>query len=317
MSNQTFHLHIIHQPMSMFRLTLLLLALCIGQSTIAQTLTKTIPGFQSPESVAEEKGGRYLYVSNVGPKLEPTTEDGDGFISRLTRTGEVDKLKFITGLNAPKGMAIVGSTLYVTDINKVYGYSLPDGKRVKTFTLDKSIRFLNDLVAQGDAFLFTSATDNGIIYRIDLRTDKIEELKVDDLPPGVNGLCIAGEMLYLNTYMGTGEGRCGTVDLRAAKLKFIPLAEMVGDFDGIFTQDGRIVLASSWANPREGAALLRWEYKPISPVEIQAPGSPVTQLSLPKDMKSPADFLYISETGTLYLPDMMGNRLLVFSYDLQ
>lgn len=301
----------------MFPLTLLLLALCLGQAAFAQTLTKTIPGFQSPESVAEEPGGRYLYVSNVGPKLEPSTEDGDGFISRLTRTGEVDKLKFITGLNAPKGMAVVGNMLYVTDINKVYGYSLPEGKRIKSFTLDKSIRFLNDLVAQGDGYLLTSATDKGIIYRIDLRTDKVEELKVGDLPPGVNGLCLAGEMLYLNTYTGTGEGRCGKIDLRAAKLKFEPLSEMEGDFDGIFTQDGRTVLASSWTNPREGAALLRWEQKTISPVEIQAPTSPVTPLNLPKGLNSPADFLYLPESGTLYLPDMMGNRVLVFTYSLR
>jgi len=301
----------------MLRFTLVLLALCGSLATFAQTLVQTVPGFQSPESVAEEPGGRYLYVSNVGAKLEPTTEDGDGFISRLTRTGEVDKLKFITGLNAPKGMAIVGSTLYVTDINKVYGYSLPEGKRIKTFTLEKSIRFLNDMVAQGDAYLLVSATDKGVIYRIDLRTDKIEELKIDDLPPGANGLCIARETLYLNTYTGTGEGRCGAVDLRAAKLKFVPLAEMEGDFDGIYTEDGRTVLASSWANPREGAALLRWEHKPISVVETQAPGSPVTQLNLPKDLKSPADFLYVPDSGMLYLPDMMGNRLLIFSYPLR
>ena len=61
------------------------------------------------------------FVANINGS--PLGKDGNGFISRLTRDGKVDSLKFIAGgrggavLNAPKGMAISGDTLWVADID--------------------------------------------------------------------------------------------------------------------------------------------------------------------------------------------------------
>ena len=43
--------------------------------------------------------------------------DGKGFISRITAHGRLLEQQWAKGLNAPKGMARVGETLYVSDID--------------------------------------------------------------------------------------------------------------------------------------------------------------------------------------------------------
>ena len=76
--------------------------------------------------------GDFIYVSNVNG--DPTAKDGNGYISKLYKSGEVCTNKFIEGLNAPKGMVIVNEVLYVTDIDKVLGFEVNSGK--KTFEYD-------------------------------------------------------------------------------------------------------------------------------------------------------------------------------------
>lgn len=84
-------------------------------------------GFKSPESIFVDKNS--VYVSNVGEKLEPLAKDNDGFISKLDKNGKVLEHKFISNLNAPKGMMEVVNTLYVVDINVVRGFDLKSKKR--------------------------------------------------------------------------------------------------------------------------------------------------------------------------------------------
>src|SRR4051812_22417171 len=78
---------------------------------------KELTGFKNPESVIVHKD--HLFVSNTGEKLDPTTKDGDGYISMLNRKdGKMIEEKFISGLNSPKGMYVKRNVLYVTDIDK-------------------------------------------------------------------------------------------------------------------------------------------------------------------------------------------------------
>ena len=71
----------------------------------------------------------------------PRSKDGNGYISRLTRDGKMDSLKFIAGgrggvtLNAPKGMAIEGDTLWVADIDAARAFDKRTGKPIATVNL--------------------------------------------------------------------------------------------------------------------------------------------------------------------------------------
>src|SRR6187431_1344942 len=55
------------------------------------------------ESVLYDKANDVLYVSCING-VPPDKKDGDGFISRVALDGKIKDLKWVTGLNGPKGM---------------------------------------------------------------------------------------------------------------------------------------------------------------------------------------------------------------------
>src|SRR5215212_10868038 len=72
---------------------------------------------KNPESVVYDPKQDTLFVSNIDGK--PDQKDQKGFISKVSLSnGSITELNWITGLNAPKGMAIYNnnSKLYVSDI---------------------------------------------------------------------------------------------------------------------------------------------------------------------------------------------------------
>ena len=81
------------------------------------------PGLRQPESALWDSAGGVWLVSNVSGS--PLARDDDGFISRLDVMGRPVLWRWIDGadtavaLNAPKGMAIKGDTLFVADIDVV------------------------------------------------------------------------------------------------------------------------------------------------------------------------------------------------------
>ena len=92
----------------MFRSIILLITITLTSSVSAdaEKFNKIweIDGFKNPESVIYDKTTNALYVSNVnGSAIE---KDGDGFISKVSLEGEILELRWLTGLNAPKGLAI-------------------------------------------------------------------------------------------------------------------------------------------------------------------------------------------------------------------
>ena len=58
-----------------------------------------------------------IYVSNVNG--EANAADGNGYISKLSVQGEVQEKEWVTGLNAPKGLALHDGNLYVSDIDEL------------------------------------------------------------------------------------------------------------------------------------------------------------------------------------------------------
>src|SRR5512134_222274 len=91
-------------------------------------------GFRTPESVRYDADLDIYFVSNIDGGM--TTKDGNGFISRLGPDGALLDTAFIRGgvngvvLNAPKGMVVVGDTLWVTDIDAVRAFDKRSGAPV-------------------------------------------------------------------------------------------------------------------------------------------------------------------------------------------
>ena len=123
-------------------------------------------GMKTPESVRYDGTQDLWFVSNINGN--PSQKDGNGFIVRLTADGAaMDSTPFIQGgkkgvtLNAPKGMAIVGETLWVADIDAVRAFNTKTGAPISTVDI-KGSTFLNDVVAGPDGSVYI--TDTGVRF---------------------------------------------------------------------------------------------------------------------------------------------------------
>jgi hypothetical protein len=127
--------------------------------------------FTQPEAVRYDPDQDMYFVSNWGPG-SPEAKDNNAFISRMTPEGKVDQLKFIAGgtngvtLHAPRGMTIVGDTLWVVDADAVRGFNRRTGAPLATADFSAfKLGFLNDIAAGPDG-LYVTDTGTDHLYRI-------------------------------------------------------------------------------------------------------------------------------------------------------
>src|ERR1700722_18740009 len=81
---------------------------------------------RTPESAHYDPIKDIIYVANIN-KISKDTKDGDGFISIVKIDGKFENLKWVTGLNDPKGMAAYKGKLYVSDIDQVVEIDIEKG----------------------------------------------------------------------------------------------------------------------------------------------------------------------------------------------
>jgi hypothetical protein len=128
-------------------------------------------GFTEPEAVRYDPDQDTYFVSNWG--TGPTeAKDNNGFISRMSPDGVIENLRFIAGgargatLHSPRGMTIVGDTLWVVDADAVRGFDRRNGAPLATVDFSKfKLGFLNDIAASPEA-LYVTDTGTDHIYRI-------------------------------------------------------------------------------------------------------------------------------------------------------
>lgn len=227
----------------------------VGPSRLA-----TIEGFKTPESVIYDPDQDVWFVTNINGN--PSVKDDNGFISRLNHDGTVDSLRFIAAgvgkvtLNAPKGTAITGDTLWVADIDAVRGFNRKTGQPVATIEVGSKAKFLNDLVAAPDGSLYV--TDTGVLFdakgnvthpgpdRI-FKIGKGHAVTVaaeGDVLERPNGIAwdAPGQRFMLAPFGGT------TIASWVPGQAPVPFAKGPGGQDGIeVLSDGR-VLVTSWAD---------------------------------------------------------------------
>ena len=159
------------RTLAAFALPIALLAAC-GERTPDAAADAPVAvvstGLMTPESVLWDATRNVWYVSNINGS--PLGKDDNGYVVRLGPDGAVmDTVPFINGaddditLNAPKGMAIVGDTLYVADIDAVRTFDVNTGTQLASIEMgEMGATFLND-VAAGDLGV-VYITDSGIAF---------------------------------------------------------------------------------------------------------------------------------------------------------
>lgn len=255
-------------------------------------------GLQTPESVLYDEQADVYIVSNINGA--PLDADGNGFISRIRPSGEVEALKWIDGeaegvtLNAPKGMAIAGDTLFVSDIDHVRAFhrttGAPLGERAVA-----GASFLNDLATSADGTLYV--TDTGLDSSFSpTGTDAIhrftgsgaESFAAAPQIGAPNGIVADSEGIIVVGFGGGAVQRIPTGGGEASAIATLP----AGQLDGVVRTSDGTLLVSSW----EGQAIYR-----------VAPDGQVS--TVVENVEAPADIGWDSRRHRLLIPLFNGNRI--------
>jgi sugar lactone lactonase YvrE len=136
-----------------------------------EKIWETPAQFKTPESVIYEPNENVLFVSNINGA--PDIKDKQGFISKVSPlNGSIIELNLVTGLDAPKGMAVVNNTnnslLYVSDITDLVEVDANSGKIINRYNAPGS-GFLNDVASDNQGHVYVSDTVTNTIYRLDTK----------------------------------------------------------------------------------------------------------------------------------------------------
>ncbi|MDX5421235.1 MAG: hypothetical protein LPK07_11605 [Hymenobacteraceae bacterium] len=283
---------------------LLFVLLTIAAIQVNAQHIKELSGFASPESLLQH--GRLVYVSNVGRQLQPALKDGDGFISLLSEDGSLLNRHFLPlpsdTLHAPKGMVRIGSTLYVTDIDRIVGFDVKSRKKVFELDMKPASQFLNDLEVLDRNQLTVSATDAGKIFVVNLQgKGSYRELGLTLEIRGANGLKYdaSRKQLYVNGFGASGQP---TGELYAVRLNRTPTAAKVipatGYYDGL-ALSGQTLLLSSWVSFEKAGEILS--------IDLQTGKSSV--LPLPVRFAGPADIWLEAKQQVLWVPAILEGKV--------
>ena len=207
-----------------------------------------IDGFDGPESALYDSKRKVIYVSNLnGP---PTEKNGQGYIATLTPSGGLITKAWVTGLDAPKGLALVDNTLYVTDIDRVVAIDVDAGKVSATYPV-AGAKFLNDAAAAPDGQVFVSDMFTDTIHM--LAKGRLETFVQDAALTGPNGLLVEDGRLIVAAWGKIKEGfatetpgHLKVVDLSSKTIATLGDGTPVGNLDGIEPDGSGAYLVTDW-----------------------------------------------------------------------
>ncbi|MDZ7859466.1 MAG: SMP-30/gluconolactonase/LRE family protein [Candidatus Krumholzibacteriota bacterium] len=273
-------------------LVFLLISSCGGEVGSVNKRWATSREFKTPESVKYDQVRNAIYVSNINGR--PTARDGNGFVSKLNTDGEVKVSRWITSLNAPKGMAIYEGKLYLADIDEVVEIDIGSGKIMNRYKAPAA-EFLNDVAVDtaGNIYVSDSSSKVSAIYR--LRGKDIKVWIKDDKIKNPNGLFINKGTLFVGS---SGDGTLKAVDLETSEISTV--AQPGFGIDGLVV-DGK-----------GGFILSDWRGKTS---RIDRKGELKVLIDTSEAGINSADIDYIAEKNLLLVPTFSDNRIMAYSLD--
>lgn len=266
---------------------------CQSSASLTLKQPQKITGLKTPESAVQAKDGR-IYVSEINE----FGKDGDGQVSVIDRNGKVSV--FASGLDDPKGLAIIGKNLYVADKTKIVKIT-PDGNSsvfVAASQFTSPPLFLNDLEADLHGNLYVSDSGDvlgkgggGAIYKIspsgqvtllineqqDARIKAPNGLLADDTGKFLLQVDFSSGVLY---------------SLNSQTREMVDVAEGLGGGDGVVHHSNGTMYVSDWKNGK------------VFSVDTKG------EVHLIKDgYKAAADIAITKDEAYLLVPDMKAGEL--------
>ncbi len=254
---------------------------------------------ETPESVTYDTEGDRYFISNINGV--PLAQDNNGYITIASPDGKVVTQKWVAGgvnkvtLHAPKGLAIGGGQIWVTDIDTVRSFDLKTGASKANIKI-AGATFLNDLAVTSDGKIYVTdtgldekfgATGTDAVYVIEKGVAKALAKSKDLKQP--NGVLATTGGVIVNTFGGNEIYRLGP---KGEKLDVTLLPK--GKLDGMF-QYGDLFVVSSW----EGSA-------------IYAGKLGGTFVAVLEGLSAPADIGWDSKRSRILVPRFTENTVEVY-----
>ena len=280
--------------MTKHTLLALLLSALIPVAQAAPLSTQKISGLKMPESVVQATDGR-VFVSEING----FGVDGDGQIS-VIEAGQVTL--FAKGLDDPKGLAIIGQSLYVADNKRILKLALsgPKQGQAEVFAAASAFPvtplFLNDLEADLAGNLYVSDSGDlkgkgGAVYQINAQ-GQVRLLingQQDNRILAPNGLLMddTGDVLMVVDF---ASGILYSYNLATKQL--LDIAVGFGGGDGVVHHANGSMFVSDWKNGKVFRLDMNGE---------------VTALAA--TYQSAADIALTKDEKVLMVPDMKAGEL--------
>lgn len=266
----------------------------------APQLTKLweLDGLKNPESVVYDAQRGVLYVSNVNGA--PPEKDGNGFISRVSPDGKLLDESWVSGMNAPKGLALHGDKLYTADIDTLVEIDVAHGKVLHRYAAPQA-KFLNDVTIDRQGRVYVSDMLDNTIYR--LADGRFELWLKDEALESPNGLYAEHDRIVEGAWGAmTGEGfntktpgHLKTIALRDKKISSLGGGKPIGNLDGVAANGRGAYFVTDWVAGK------LFHVSPTGDTEL-----------LLEPGQGSADLSYVKDKKLLLVPMMSTNQLLAF-----
>ena len=205
----------------------------------------SVEGFSGPEAVRYDEQLDVYFVSNFNGG--GNERDSNGFISKVSASGELLDLKFMVGtdespLHAPRGMYITGDALWVADVDGIHSFNKETGEHVNFLNFRGfNPGFLNDISIDADGNLFVTDTGTGGLYKV---SGQRVSVATDSLPHRPNGITYeaANQILLVAPWGGALDFY--SWDSESETYSLFGTANGGGNYDGIEFVKGALLSAS-------------------------------------------------------------------------
>lgn len=254
-------------------------------ASFAQKLEKlwsTPQALKMPESTLFSTEYNTVFVSCIG--VERMEKIGDGYIAQINLQGEITKPNWVSGLNAPKGMAIYEGKLYVSDLNELVIIDIETAKIEKRILVETAT-FLNDVTVckNGMVFVSDSRSEQNSIYRYHNNELKIWLNKEELLK--VNGLWAENGKLY------AGNQSVWEIDIKTKE--YNELLDEAQGIDGLEKlKDGNFIF-SNW----------------VGRIFISKNGEVINLLDRSEKKLNTADIDFIPKQNLILVPTFFSNSV--------
>jgi streptogramin lyase len=216
-----------------------------------------VTGFAGPSAVLHDPDYDRYYIANTNGS--PDAADDHGFISKVSAAGRITALKWIDGsspdvsLSAPRGMAVGGPYLFVTDRTTIRRFDRRTGAPEGEVPVPGAVA-LDAMIGAADGTLyFTDSGDSaraGAVYRL-APGGKLDRLAQGPELGHPTGIAVSGDSVWVVSRLGE---MYRVADGKPVDLVKLPNAGLEGlvVFEGdafVSTTEGRAVLRGKIGGP--------------------------------------------------------------------